>query len=122
VLACTKRFHQAIWQGDADLERSKVTYILTGADAAPTVSRAMLIPKGAGWETRFDASGDLKEAVYSFGDGTVTRESLLGLRRGPAENIMRRLPSFYEVFIAGSHMDLPTNPTYMDNVLDMLLD
>ena len=75
-----------------------------------------------GYSPGKDASGDLKDVMFSYGDGTVTRESLLGLRRSPAGDIMRRLPSFYEVFIAGMHMDPPTNLTYMDDLLDMLLD
>ena len=116
VLARAKKFHEALWAGDPDEEKKQVEYVLFGSDSQPTLQRALIIQDGPGWRTEFNAGAKpVKDKLYGPGDGSVTRESLLGI-------FPLRMPSAYEVFIAERHTDLADDPTYLDNILHILLD
>lgn len=126
VLERTKRFHEALWNGDLKEEGRRVTYVLLGADTQPTPKRAILEKDNSGWQVRFK-SGDglLTDILYSFGDEDVTKESFLGVHKALSEGAgekASRLPSAYEVFISEKHDALADNPTYLDNILHVLLD
>lgn len=113
------RFHQALWQGDLNLEKQQANYILFGSDCIPTLQQAMIKPNTAGYRTLYRVKNqDIMKLMYGLGDGTVTKESLLGIR---AES-STRMPALYEIFISEKHGDLTKNPTFIDNILHILLD
>ena len=114
-------FHKALWAGDPAEERKRVTYILLGSDANPTQEKALLRKTASGWKTQFKPNDDtINDKIFSFGDGTVTRKSLLGTH--VVNNIKTELPSAYEIFFAQDHVDLAGDPTFLDNVIHSLLD
>ena len=114
-------FQKALWNGDHSEEGKRVTYILLGSDSEPTLRRVLLRQTQSGWRTQFDPHDDtLAPKSFGFGDGTVTRRSLLGTHVD--RDIEVELPSAYEIFFAQSHIDLTEDPTFLDNVLHSLLD
>lgn len=126
VLNRARKFHEALWQGDPEEEKRYVTYALLGADSLPTLQRAMLEETPSGWQTKFRPNNkNIFNILYGFGDGSVTKDSLLGIHHAASKQTgfkKLRLPSAYEVFIAEKHVGLADNLTYLDNVLHMLLD
>jgi hypothetical protein len=77
------------------------------------------------WRTRFESRDPAtKQQLYAYGDLSVTKESLLGQRRfGPAgSGPSRRLPGAQAMFFCEGHGGLPRSITFMDNVLNTLLD
>ncbi len=121
VLKRAKAFHQALWSGDLREERKRITYILLGSDANPTLSKALLRSKKYGWKIQFNPHDDtLNDKVFEPGDGSVTRRSLLGIRR--TNGMTEEFPSVYEIFFAQYHINLAGDPTFLDNVLHSLLD
>jgi hypothetical protein len=125
VLKRAKKFHEALWGGDLQEEKKRVSYALLGSDCQPTSYRALLLKKETGWKTLF-RTGDrgLNDMLYSFGDSSVTKESLLGEYNGFLVDLARpsRMPSSYEGFVCENHTDLLKSPTYLDNVLHILLE
>jgi hypothetical protein len=116
VLARAKKFHEALWAGDPYRERKEVEYVLFGSDSQPTLQRGLIFRDGPGWRTVFNTQAKpVKSMLYGPGDGSVTRDSLLGIKP-------LHMPSAYEVFIAQRHTDLADDPTYLDNILHILLD
>lgn len=114
-------FQEALWKGSPEAEIERVTYILLGSDANPTSDKALLQKTGAGWRTRFDPHDDtINDMALKPGDNTVTRGSLLG--RHNEKGREEEFPSSYEIFLAQDHVDLPGDPTFLDNVLHSLLD
>lgn len=112
------RFHQALWQGDLNQEKEQISYILFGSDGIPTLQRVMIKPANAGYQTIYRVTDrKMRKLMYGLGDGTVTKESLLGIRTGESN----RMPAMYEIFINETHGDLTKNPTFMDNILHILL-
>lgn len=121
MLKRAEAFQEALWKGSPEKEAKNVTYILLGADADPTSDKALLEKTSSGWKTRFNPHDDtLYDKAFAPGDNTVTRKSLLGthIKKGKEEEF----PSAYEIFIAQEHVDLPGDPTFLDNVLHSLLD
>ncbi|MFB3896820.1 MAG: lipase family alpha/beta hydrolase [bacterium] len=113
------RFHQALWQGDPNLEKQQVNYILFGSDCIPTLQRAIIKPSNTGYRTLYrDADRNMMKLLYGLGDGTVTKESLLGINT----TLPTRMPTAYAIFISEKHGDLTQNPTFIDNILHVLLD
>lgn len=126
VLKRSRKFHQALNQGDPEKEKQKVTYILFGSDCHLTLNRILLRKGASSWQTWFHAGTPrLKDLLYDFGDKSVTRESLLGiryLRSDKSKPQMIRFPSTYEVFVCEQHTELTKSTTYLDNVLNALFD
>lgn len=125
VLKRAERFHQALYQGSPSDEKQRVRYMLLGSSCQPTLKAAFLKQADPGWKTLFDAhTSRIRDGLYGLGDGSVTKESLLGinftLQGGRRANICY-LPAFSEVFVCETHGDLATSPMYMDNVLHMLI-
>ncbi len=121
VLKRARAFQKALWNGDPDEERMQVTYILLGSDANPTLDKALLRKTGSSWKVQFNPHDDtINDKALAQGDGTVTRKSLLGthMEKGAKEELV----SVYEIFFAQDHIDMPNDPTYLDNVLHSLLD
>ncbi len=121
VLKRAAAFQEALWKGSLEDEVKHVTYILLGSDANPTSDKALLQKTDSGWRTRFNPHDDtINDLALAPGDNTVTRRSLLGrhIKKGREEEF----PSAYEIFLAQDHVDLPGDPTFLDNVLHSLLD
>lgn len=114
-------FQEALWKGSLKAEGDKIMYILLGSDVDPTLDKAILQKAGPVWKTWFDPHDDnMKNIIFKAGDNTVTRTSLMGrhMKNGKEEE----LPSAYEIFLSQGHVDLPDNPTFLDNILHSLLD
>lgn len=126
VLERAMKFNEALWNGDPEEERKRVTYVLLGSDTQPTLQRAILEKKDSRWQLKFKSvDPQLTDVLYGFGDEDVTKDSFLGLHKAASKQgkvNMVRLPSAYEVFIAEKHDALADNPTYLDNILHILLD
>jgi len=87
VLNRARRFHQAL---DSNIgAKSPVAFYLLGSECKPTLD-GMIVRRGKnGWRTQFNADGfkrsdgtkvsdeELKEILYSKGDGVVTQRSFL---------------------------------------------
>lgn len=125
VLRRARRFHEALWSGNLTEEKAKVNYILLGSDCQPTLKRALVIKRLKGHETLFKSGKSVvSDKLYGFGDRSVTKESLVGSRYtdyGLATQKSIRFPASYSGFVCESHMDLISSPTYMDNLLNILL-
>ncbi|HNX81584.1 MAG TPA: hypothetical protein PKL77_05500 [Candidatus Omnitrophota bacterium] len=125
VLQRAKRFHEALWNGDLTEEKRRINYILLGSDCQPTLKRAELIKRSWGWETLFKSGKPLvSDKLYGFGDRSVTKDSLIGLRYidyGLTTQKIFRFPASYSGFVCENHMELVSSPTYMDNLLNLLL-
>ncbi len=121
VLKRAAAFQEALWKGSSDVELEHVKYILLGSDADPTSDKALLQKRESLWRTRFDPHDDtINDLARVPGDNTVTRKSLLG--RHTKKGTEEEFPSAYEIFLAQDHVDLPGDPTFLDNVLHSLLD
>lgn len=120
-----ERFHRALRAGDPKEEKQRVQYIVLGADCEPTQYRAVLERRRGVWRTRFRSwRPELRKALTAFGDGSVTKDSLLGFCYASDESALpdSRLPGARAVFFCESHFELPKNVTYLDNVLHTLLE
>lgn len=121
VLKRAQKFHLALYNGSALEEQKNVKYILLGSDCQPTLARVIVEQKGKDFDTVFKAKNPIyKDLLYSFGDGSVTKESLLGLNN--VKDGLKRLPSAYEVFVCEAHQDLAVSPTYLDNILHAIME
>ena len=78
-----------------------------------------------GWETLFKSGKRvISDELYGFGDRSVTKSSLMGVRYidyGRATQKSIRFPAAYSGFVCENHMELVSSPTYMDNLLNILL-
>jgi len=126
ALKRARKYQEALWKGDLAVEKQHVLYALMGSDCQPTLERALMKKGDPQWQTLFKSPNrKLNKMLFGLGDRSVTKESLLGLRQitGPSGEIIRlRFPSTFEGFVCESHTDLINSPTYMDNILHMLLD
>lgn len=108
-----------------DPQGKPVKYVVMGADCAPTLRRVILEAKPRGSRLRFKSqNASTQQLLYGYGDGSVTKESLLGIpgRLPGAWNSPYRLPGARAMFFCEAHGGLPKNITYMDNVLHTFLD
>lgn len=106
-----ERFHAAM-DRPAELPEGTKMYLFAG-DATTTLD-------GIG----VDGRGRAVEDGDAPGDGTVTRASALGAGP-PHENGISADPLVdwsHTTFIAADHLGLTSNPTFIDNVLHLLLD
>jgi pimeloyl-ACP methyl ester carboxylesterase len=127
ALQRARQFQRAVWNGDLDEERSKITYVALGSDCQRTLKAAQLFRHPQrGWRLKFTTKHRyLYEKMFGYGDKSVTKESLLGVhlhRDAQGELRAKRLPVYYSGFVCESHSDLTASPTFMDNVLNILLE
>jgi len=126
VLLRAEKFHEALCKGDPDEERSYITYVIFGSDTKPTLQRVLVKQNKMGWDLHFYSKDkSIKEKLDTFGDGSVTRQSLLGLQYDEINGQYKeqyRVPASYEMFFPEGHVDMPNNPTFLDNILHVLLD
>ncbi|MFC1593948.1 esterase/lipase family protein [Candidatus Omnitrophota bacterium] len=125
ALKRAQQFHKALTNGDPFEERGQVSYVLLGFGCQPTPKRAVVEQKRNGkWTIRFKTKKVIDELLIGFGDGTVLKESLLGVRPVIGEDLdvsSRHLLSDYDIFVCQDNVDIVNNPTYLDNVLHALL-
>ena len=123
ALRRAKRFQQALDTGSpAD---DPVEYVLLGSDCQPTLQRAELTQDGSVWRTRFRSDDrELTAKLFGLGDGSVTKESLLGSHRtgiSQSDLAFSTLHVGNAVFVCESHLQLTQNLTALDNLLHALL-
>ena len=99
-------------------------YVLLGSDCQSTLQAALIRQTRWGVVTEFKSSNrKVLSELFGFGDGSVTKESLLGVTHQSGQSMLHnRIPALAHVFVCENHFDLPASPTYLDNVLHMLLD
>ena len=107
-----------------------VRYAAFGGDCTPTPARVVVARDDeAGYATYFDPeklprrlrSEALADRMMAPGDGSVTRESLLGGREGPGGKGIG-LTLTYTGFFCESHRLLTEETTFQDNLLHLLLE
>jgi len=132
VLARAAAFHRAL--DIASRPPEPLRLYLFGGDCEPTLDAALMTTIKGQQLTLFGSSqvpGGRQarqrafEALFSPGDGRVTRRSLFGLKLDAEPNesgarTMKQRP-FYAAFSCELHGDLPLNLTLQDNLLTMLL-
>lgn len=122
ALRRAKRFQRALDQGNpAD---DPVEYVLLGSDCQPTLRRAELTQDGSVWRTRFRSDDrELTAKLFGLGDGSVTKESLLGSHRTGISQSDLAFSTIHvgnAVFVCESHLQLTQNLTALDNLLHAL--
>lgn len=118
------QFHAALDQGDPAEEQRRITYALLGSDSGPTLRRALLLKRGAGWRTAFDSPNrTLHALLYDFGDGRVTKDSLLHLQHVASElpEALAEVSSIYPTFVHEDHASLMSNLTVTETLLQTIL-
>lgn len=122
ALTRARRFHRALDQGNPAEE--PVEYVLLGADCQPTLRRALLTKDGSAWRTQFSTEDRrLRPKLFGLGDGSVTKESLLGSHRlgiSREELAFSTLPVASALFVCETHIRITNNLTYLDNMLQAL--
>ncbi len=120
------QFQRALRSGDPAEESRRVEYVVMGANGDPTLRRAILEQDSGQWRVSFRARDpSLKPLLYSYGDDTVTKESLMGIYRSESaktQNAPYRLPGARVLLFAEGHSELTKNVTFLDNILHTLLD
>ena len=132
ALARAAAFHRALDVASTPPESLRL--YLFGGDCEPTLDAAMIATIKGQTLTLFrsgqapggrEARRRAFQAMFSPGDGRVTRRSLFGLKMDPEANdsmtrAMKQHP-FYATFSCELHGDLPLNLTLQDNLLTVLL-
>lgn len=111
-LANAHQFHRAL-DRPAELPSDTRLYLFAG-DATETLD-----------SVRIESDGRAREAGFRPGDGTVTRDSALLSRPDySVSGAVFRSPVdwTHATFIAADHLGLTSDPTFMDNMLHLLLD
>ena len=121
-----RRFQVALWAGDPIEEKRKVRYIVFAGDRTPTLQAAILGRDAKGmWKTTFKTDRpEVKDALYAYGDMSVTKESVLGRHTLEIEgvNVQLQLPLDHAVFFFSNHVDMPKDMTFLDNVLHVIFE
>jgi pimeloyl-ACP methyl ester carboxylesterase len=119
-----KRFQAALWAGDPAEEKQKVRYIVFGGDRVPTLRAAILSRDDKGtWKTTFKSDDPgLQDILFGYGDMSVTRVSALGRHMDESNGRSVQLPLDYSVFFFTSHVEMPKNMTFLDNILHVIFE
>jgi pimeloyl-ACP methyl ester carboxylesterase len=126
MLARAKKFREALWAGDPVEEKQKIHYVVFGGDRALTLQAAILGRDEKGqWKTTFKTKrSDVEDALYSYGDMSVTKESVLGRHAVEIGGQIgtRQLPADHSVFFFQNHVSMPKDMTFLDNVLHSVFE
>ena len=126
-LARARRFHQAL---SAPLRDVGTEYVVFGGDCELTPARCLLELVDGRAVIRLDPDKvrtrvqvvDYAALMLEPGDGRVTKASLLARDSlSPDAGQLGFFPIAYAVFICRSHADLPSDVTFRDNLLNILL-
>jgi len=126
MLARAKKFRTALWAGDPAEEKQQIRYVVFGGDRALTLQAAILgrDEKGA-WKTTFKTKRpDVEDALYGYGDMSVTKESVLGRHTDEVggQAVRKQLPADHSVFFFQNHVSMPKDMTFLDNVLHSVFE
>ena len=126
VLDRARKFQAALWAGDPVEEKKNVRYIVFGGDRARTLQAAILGRDEKGtWRTTFKTDRpEAKDALFGYGDMSVTKESVLGRHAVVVngENVRQQLPLSHSVFFFSNHVDMPKDMTFLDNILHLIFE
>jgi hypothetical protein len=126
MLARSKKFREALWAGDPAEEKRKIRYVVFGGDRALTLQAAILGRDKKGlWQTTFKTKRpDVEDALYSYGDMSVTKESVLGRHtiEVGGQAVKSQLPAYQSVFFFQNHVSMPKDMTFLDNVLHSVFE
>jgi pimeloyl-ACP methyl ester carboxylesterase len=126
ALRRAQKFQKALWAGDPAEEKQKVRYIVFGGDRTPTLRAAILGREDNGkWKTVFKTKRPhVKEALYSYGDTSVTKESVLGRHTAKINgaNVRVEIPLDHSVFFFQNHVNMPKDMTFLDNILHSVFE
>lgn len=126
VLDRAKKFRQALWAGDPTEEKQKIKYVVFGGDRALTLQAAILgRDKKGDWKTSFKTKRpEVKDALYNYGDMSVTKESVLGRHTVEVggQIVKTQLPATHSVFFFQNHVSMPKDMTFLDNVLHSVFE
>lgn len=127
ALARGRRFQQAL---SASLAAGATEYVVFGGDCELTPARCLLEEVGGRAVIRLRpeevenrvAGVDYDALMLEPGDGRVTKASLVA-RDSLAPDAVQPgfFPIAYAVFICRSHAELPSDVTFRDNLLNILL-
>ncbi len=126
-LARARRFHRAL---SAPLAASRVEYVVFGGDCTPTPARCLLEVVNGSPMIRITPDEvvgrvpgiDYERLMLEPGDGRVTKASLLARDTlDPEAGAVGFFPVAYAVFICRAHAELPSDITFRDNLLHILL-
>lgn len=122
-----RRLHQVL---SLPLETASTEYVIFDGDCDLTPARCLMEKVGDRVVIRLDAD-KIRERVPGVehetlmlepGDGRVTKASLLGRDSlSPDASQPGFFPIAYVTFICKSHTDLPSDITFRDNLLNILL-
>lgn len=124
-----RRFHLAL---SVPLPRTPVRYVVFGGDCRLTPARCLLEPVGDRYRVRL-RPGDIADPrpgvpyerlMLEPGDGRVTKASLLArndLDPTAPPDREAAFPLAYSVFLCEAHSQLTGNPSFQDNLLNLLL-
>ena len=124
-----RRFHRAL---ATPLSSCAVRYIVFGGDCTQTPSHCLVETVDGVVRVRLHPNEvvnrvpgvDYTRLMLAPGDGRVTKASALGRNRmvfGAGADEEEIFPLAYAVFLCQEHSDLPGDPTFMDNLLNILL-
>lgn len=122
-----RRFHRAL---SAALTETSTQYVAVGGDCDLTPSRCLLETVGGRTMVRL-TPGEIRyplpvvnysKLMLEPGDGRVTKASLLARESlDPASTQPGFFPLAYVILICRGHSELPSDVTFRDNLLNMLL-
>ncbi len=126
ALTRARRFHRAL---SAPLRESATEYVVFGGDCDLTPARCLLetvegrvVVRLRPEEVRGRLPGvDYERLMLEPGDGRVTKASLLGRDNLSADAQPGFFPISNTVFICRGHSALPSDITFRDNLLNILL-
>lgn len=125
-LARTARFHRAL---SRRMPGSPTQYIVFGSACVETSARCLLEEVDGQVHIRLNP-GDIRNPVPGVpyaalmlepGDGSVTKASLLARDSLDPQATRGDFPIAWSMFICEHHQNLPANPTFRDNLLNILL-
>lgn len=125
-LTRTSRFHRSL---SRRVIESPTQYIIFGSACFETPARCLVEETGGQLHVRLhprDISHPLPDVPYESlmlepGDGSVTKASLLARDSLDPQAARSDFPIAWSMFVCERHQDLPANPTFRDNLLNILL-
>lgn len=124
-----KRFHRAL---SLRFDTTQVQYIVLGGDCELTPARCLVEEVNGELVTRLHPAQvvnrqpgvDYERLMLEPGDGSVTKLSALArssLDLTGSNQQMGDFPLAYSIFLCEKHADLPSNLSFQDNLLNILL-
>lgn len=127
-----ERARRFIWALTRELDDSPEKLVVFGGDCTPTPARLLVEPEGDYSVTRLSpgeirhphAGIDYQRLMLEPGDGEVTKPSLLArdnLNPAVPRQSWAFFPLAYSFFLCEEHSHLTANPSFQNNLLNVLL-